>query len=205
MNSEVVRIFDDQMKCIGQKTREQVHRDGVWHETFHCWFTLLEGSEHYILLQKRAEVKKDYPGLLDITSAGHLMADERVHDGTREIEEELGVSIPFEELIPLGIIKGEIKQDNMWDREYCHVYMYNCDQMPAFILQKEEVDAIYKIRLQDGVDLFTDNKAKIEAVEVYPGQQKKRVDKTDFVDQVDYYTDVFERIQDEVEKEQNKD
>ncbi|WHY72790.1 NUDIX hydrolase [Fictibacillus enclensis] len=198
MSSEVVRIFDDQMKCVGQKTREDVHRDGVWHETFHCWFTLLEGSERYILLQKRAEVKKDYPNLLDITSAGHLMADERVHDGTREIEEELGVSVSFEELIPLGIIKTEIKQDAMWDREFCHVYLYNCDRMPAFTIQKEEVDAIYKIRLQDGVNLFSGNKTEIEAVEVYPVQQKKRVNKTDFVDQVDYYTDVFERIQETV-------
>ncbi|MDN4525170.1 NUDIX hydrolase [Fictibacillus fluitans] len=198
MNSEVVRIFDEQMKCIGQKTREDVHRDGVWHETFHCWFTLLEGSERYILLQKRAEVKKDYPCLLDITSAGHLMADERVHDGTREIEEELGVSVTFEELIPLSIIKTEIKQDTMWDREFCHVFLYPCDQLPAFSLQKEEVDAIYKIKLQDGIDLFKGKAQDIEVLEVHPGQQTKRVNKADFVDQVDYYRDVFERIQETV-------
>ncbi|HET7579244.1 MAG TPA: NUDIX hydrolase, partial [Bacillales bacterium] len=72
MSSEMLNVLDEDMNRIGQKSRDEVHAAGDWHETFHCWFIRVENGERYILLQKRAEVKKDYPGLLDITSAGHL-------------------------------------------------------------------------------------------------------------------------------------
>jgi hypothetical protein len=62
METEQLKIFDENRNPIGVASREDVHRLGYWHETFHCWF-------------------------VDITAAGHLMADESVEDGVREIKE----------------------------------------------------------------------------------------------------------------------
>ncbi|MCQ6268541.1 NUDIX domain-containing protein [Fictibacillus sp. WQ 8-8] len=199
MDSEIVRIFDQNMKCIGKKTRGEVHISGDWHETFHCWFTIVEKNECYVLFQKRAEVKKDYPGLLDITSAGHLLAEEDVREGTREVEEELGVSIEFEDLISLGIIKGEIKLDQIWDREICHVFLYECRLLPEFKLQEDEVDSLYKIRLDDVMNLFEGTVTEITATEISK-QNSKIVNKASFVGLDSYYVNVFDRIKKRLNK-----
>ncbi|MEK4700857.1 hypothetical protein MKX47_14755 [Solibacillus sp. FSL R7-0668] len=50
----------------------------------------------------RSKLKKDYPNQFDITAAGYLLATETVLDGVRELYEELGINIAFEELKALG-------------------------------------------------------------------------------------------------------
>ena len=68
--------------------REEIHRLGYWHETFHCWFVKKVHNEWMIYFQLRSKEKADYPLLLDITAAGHLLAGETINDGIREIDEE---------------------------------------------------------------------------------------------------------------------
>lgn len=97
--SERLKIFDEDRFQIGIATRDEVHRFGFWHETFHCWFVSEEAGTYYIYLQLRSATKKDYPNLLDITAAGHLLADETVQDGIREIKEEIGIDLTIEDLI----------------------------------------------------------------------------------------------------------
>ncbi|RDU38008.1 NUDIX hydrolase [Neobacillus piezotolerans] len=189
MTTEIIRIFDGDMNCIGEKAREEVHRTGDWHETFHCWFSLGED----ILVQKRSKTKKDYPGLFDITSAGHLMADETIQDGVRELEEELGVKLQYNDLISLGIIKEEIKLETIYDREFCHVFLYECGEMPTFTLQEEEVESIHKIRLEDALNLFNGVSQTIEVTPV-DGGASQNVSKDSFVGHDGYYIEVFKRI-----------
>ncbi|WP_310793579.1 NUDIX hydrolase [Salipaludibacillus neizhouensis] len=101
---EKLKIFDDNRNQIGIASRSDVHRVGYWHEVFHCWFVCNIQGTDYIYLQLRSNKKKDYPNLLDITAAGHLLADETVKDGVREIKEEIGIDVAFEELKQLGVI-----------------------------------------------------------------------------------------------------
>lgn len=93
MESERIRVFDADRNPIGIASREEVHRIGYWHEVFHCWIISDEAGVSYIYLQLRSEKKKDYPGLFDITAAGHLLANETIRDGVREIKEEIGISL----------------------------------------------------------------------------------------------------------------
>ena len=190
MAAEILRIFDDNMVCIGQKPREEVHKSGDWHETFHCWFTV--GDE--LLLQKRSPNKKDYPGLFDITSAGHLTAAETIEDGIREVEEELGVKVEFKDLIPLGILKEEIILENMCDREFCHVFLYECEAMPTFILQKEEVESMYKVKLEDAIKLFGGAVLEVELTMVDRSGEKHLVGVDAFVGHGSYYQKELGRI-----------
>ena len=60
----------------------------------------------YLLLQRRAATKDTWPGYLDVTAAGHLASGEETVDGLQEVEEELGLWIEPERLVPLGTQGG---------------------------------------------------------------------------------------------------
>ncbi|KAL1063420.1 hypothetical protein V6Z11_D13G141400 [Gossypium hirsutum] len=49
-----------------------VHRDGDYHKAVHVW-NFAERTQE-LLLQKRADCKDSWPGLWDISSAGHISA-----------------------------------------------------------------------------------------------------------------------------------
>ncbi|XP_052478130.1 nudix hydrolase 3 isoform X6 [Gossypium raimondii] len=54
------------------KPRGDVHRDGDYHKAVHVW--IFAESTQELLLQKRADCKDSWPGLWDISSAGHISA-----------------------------------------------------------------------------------------------------------------------------------
>ncbi len=148
METEIVTIFDEDMQKIGVKMRKEAHAQGYWHETFHCWFTREDAGKTYLLFQRRALQKKDFPGKLDITAAGHLLAGEQVVDGIREITEELGVALSYEDLQSVGIVKEQIILNDFIDKEFCHVYTYKyAGTIDSFVLQAREVAGILQIEI----------------------------------------------------------
>jgi isopentenyldiphosphate isomerase len=154
METEQLKIFDENRNPIGVASREDVHKLGYWHETFHCWFVRKEQERDYLYLQLRSKTKKDYPNLLDITAAGHLMADESVEDGVREIKEEVGIDIHFQDLIPLGIIDYCVKEEDFIDKEFAHTFLYKSEKsFDDFILQ-DEVAGIVKVDLNEFAELW---------------------------------------------------
>jgi hypothetical protein len=52
--------------------RHLVHADGDYHRAVHVWIYVESTGE--LLLQKRADRKDSWPGLWDISSAGHISA-----------------------------------------------------------------------------------------------------------------------------------
>ncbi len=152
MDTEVLKIFDEQGAQIGTATRKDAHEKGLWHETFHVY--VINGNDIY--LQKRSSVKKDFPQLFDITAAGHLLAQETVQDGVREIEEEIGITVKFEELAYLGKIQNIIHTDKMIDKEFSHVFLYECEKaMESFILQPEEVGGMARVSIDDFIRFYS--------------------------------------------------
>ncbi|MFJ5772189.1 NUDIX domain-containing protein [Psychrobacillus sp. NPDC093180] len=194
MEEELLRIFDSNRNAIGTAPRHEVHRLGHWHETFHCWFISREEEIDYIYLQIRSESKKDYPGLLDITAAGHLLATETVHDGVREVKEELGIDISFEELAPLGIIDYSVTTGELIDQELANVFVYNgALSFDDFILQAEEVSGVVRAKFEQFSKLWLGEveEIRVEGFEINKtGERvsfKKVVTKHDFVLHEQYY------------------
>lgn len=157
IDQEMLKIFDNDKNHIGIATREEVHRLGHWHEAFHCWFiSKEEGDKYYIYLQLRSSKKKDYPNLLDITAAGHLLAHETILDGVREIKEEIGIEVLPNQLELLGSIDYCVEKENLIDREIAHTYLYIYDQtLSDFVLQEEEVAGIFKTDFNEFYKLWT--------------------------------------------------
>ncbi|WP_139488556.1 NUDIX hydrolase [Brevibacillus dissolubilis] len=148
METETLTIFDHQHQPIGVASRGEVHRVGHWHETFQCWLTGQENGVDMIYFQIRSAGKKDYPNLLDITAAGHLLSDETVQDGVREVQEELGIDVSFDELVSLGVIENCLRREGFIDNEFSHVFLYpskNAFEDFSFKLQKEEVSGMVRV------------------------------------------------------------
>lgn len=180
MEDELIKIFDRDRHPIGVTTREEIHKQGYWHETFHCWFVSEEAGNRYIFLQKRSHLKKDYPNLLDITAAGHLLAEETIYDGVREIKEELGIEVEFADLVPLGVVNYSVTRDLLIDNEFAHVFLYNSQlDFNEFILQEEEVSGIFKAKLTDFTKLLLGEVSSIsvEGFEVNQLGKKERINK----------------------------
>ena len=158
---EIFKIFDEHYNVVGLAPREEVHRLGLWHETFHCW--LVDQTNQTIYMQLRSENKKDYPGLFDITAAGHLLHTENETDGVRELGEELGIKANFEDLTKLSTCKCSIVNDKIKDHEFAHVFAYISKKgYPDFSLQKEEVAGIVHCSVDDFEDLWLGKKGQIE-------------------------------------------
>lgn len=149
--AEMLDIYDERMNRIGTAARSEAHAQGLWHQTFQCWVLTSEGGVPALLFQQRHPDKDTFPGLLDISSAGHLLAGETPENGVRELEEELGLQVSFEELIPCGVFPEEdmIAADCI-DREFCHVYLYRCNQpVLDYRVQPDEVTGLFRATVDD--------------------------------------------------------
>jgi isopentenyldiphosphate isomerase len=202
MKQEYFDIYNENMEPIGTELRSQVHKNGYWHKSFQCWFVFKEGSEEYILFQKRHTDKDTYHNLLDITAAGHLSAGETVEDASRELQEELGIAVDFKELIPVGVIREEKIEASFIDREFGNVFLYNCSiPMEDFKLQEDEVVGMFRAKLKDAVELFN-NKVQHIILEGYEinalGNKqhiKLRVSLKDFVPHdLSYYNKILQAV-----------
>ncbi|WP_068984932.1 NUDIX hydrolase [Lysinibacillus xylanilyticus] len=174
MEQEIVKVFNEQHEQIGTATRAEVHEKGLWHETFHCWLV----NEDYIYFQIRSAQKKDYPGLLDITAAGHLLAAETVESGIREVKEELGLDIHVHEVVKMGMTSCSIVSENMIDNEFCHVFTYPFKHdWDSFELQYEEVSGVVRAKLDEAEAFFLGGTAtlNIEGYEYFPDGKRVKI------------------------------
>jgi len=155
MKTELLDTFDEAMHHIGTATRDEAHQQGLWHQTVHCWIIRIEGEKKYILFQRRNKMVQQHPGMLDITAAGHMSAGEAVQHYTREIEEELGISVKPSELIPLGIRVYTSKTKEITNREFCHEFLLEKNiPLMSYTLQAEEVTELVAMELSDAFQLF---------------------------------------------------
>jgi isopentenyldiphosphate isomerase len=163
---EIFDVFDERMRKIGQASRKDVHAQGLWHQTFHCWVVnrAAEGGAS-LLLQLRHKDKDTFPGMLDISCAGHLLTGETVEDGVRELEEELGLTISFDELLYCGIVPQEtVVTPQLTDREFNHIFIYECEKaVEEYAFQLSEISGLFEVGLNEFKRLVYGGLESIEA------------------------------------------
>lgn len=208
MENEMLKIFDENKHQIGIATREEVHRLGHWHEAFHCWFVSREEEKDYIYLQLRSDMKKDYPSLLDITAAGHLLAQETVLDGIREIKEEIGIDVSINELESLGVINYCVVKENFIDKEIAYVFLYRYNNtFEEFTLQKEEVSGMLKTEFDDFYELWIGDleQISVKGFKIDSGGNRvlvnKIVERNQFVPhEISFYQSVVKLIKEKIQE-----
>lgn len=191
---EQVDYFDENYVRQGVTTRPEALEKGLWLHSFHCW--VVRPAARTLLVQRRSLLKSLFPGALDITAAGHLMAGETVADGIREVHEELGVSdIDFADLIPLGIKLDVARIGEKRTRHFAHVFLLPDDRpATAYRLQQEEVAGLVEIAIADGLALFSGQKETVPAMawDMSGAGKDVSLQACDFIPRLDpYYYKVF--------------
>jgi hypothetical protein len=157
--NELFDVYDGDGRPTGRvKRRADVHRDGDWHRSFHCWVTCLPPGGPgaappearaappgpLLILQRRGAEKDTWPGRLDVSAGGHYRAGETLADVVREVEEEIGRAARLEDLIPLGHrVAVSEPPDGTRDRELQDVFLWRTAlPLDAFRPRPVEVAAL---------------------------------------------------------------
>ena len=103
LKNEFLEILTPQGNKTGKiKLRDVIHQEGDWHGVFYLNIFSQDNGRLYLLLQKRKHDKKVCPNKLDSIVAGHYVVGEIIEGGVREVKEEIGLPVRFEDLTFLG-------------------------------------------------------------------------------------------------------
>ena len=185
---ELIDILDSKGNYTGEtKLKSYAHRMGLFHPTVHIWFYTASGE---LLIQQRGKNKEIHPLLWDVSVAGHAGAGESIEvSAVREVEEEIGLKIPANQLLKIGVFKSVQKHnDDLIDCEFHHTYIsiLNVD-LNELKKQKSEVEKLVLIDM---------NQFEKEVFE--NSQTGKYVPH-----QLSYYKTVIEAIKKAIDSKQN--
>ena len=140
---ELLDILTPDGKLTGKTAlKSEAHKNGWFHATVHIWLFTLEKK---ILLQKRALTKKVFPGIWDISVAGHIGAGEAILEGAkREVFEEIGLKLEDKDFLKIGTRIHQVTHENgIQDNEHHHVFVAELKvPIQELTIQIEEVDAV---------------------------------------------------------------
>ncbi len=129
----ILNIVNDNDEIIGEKTREEIHKEGWLHREVHVYFVTpaLE-----IIFQHRAKDKDIFPDLLDATVGGHVEIGQSYEEtALKEAEEETGLKIDLADLILVKKIKKRAldkstgKINNAFNARYLYIYRGNLSDL----------------------------------------------------------------------------
>lgn len=187
----------DVLDCTGRNTgetisRDEAHRTGAWHGAFHCLIIYEQAGRGYALFQKRSVLKRTAPGRFDVSVGGHYAAGEDAKvAGPREMKEELGLNVAFEDLVPLGKrISLYCFESGVREYEFQDVFLLIREMRPeALMMQKEEVDGVLEVEIEQGIELISGKRSVVECPLYKTGAsgEQVRVSAHDFVPSIDSY------------------
>ena len=176
---EYLDIYDELGNWIGQDSRENVHKKGLWHKTVHCWLYDKNGNVYF-------QVRKDR-GTFYTTASGHVQAGETVEEAfTREIKEEIGITILPKDTIYVDIVPfkmDKLKEDGTLfkDRAFANVYLSEFDDsIASFTLDLEELSGLAKLPTIDILNLFKGNVSSIKGTLITPYKSGNKEEEKEF-------------------------
>jgi len=175
---ELFDVCDSLGRSLGYaKRRAEVHRDGDWHRSLHCWVVGQRDGGPFILFQRRSGGKDTWPNKLDATVGGHVAAGETLSSALRETEEEIGITVDPRVLVPLGVrVSVNDVEPGVRDCELQHVFLYRLDApLSEFRPNAAEISALVAFPLAQAIDFFAGESATLSGKALlqpcdYPGE-----------------------------------
>ncbi|MDG1652403.1 MAG: isopentenyl-diphosphate Delta-isomerase [Flavobacteriaceae bacterium] len=135
MKEEKVILVDREDNPVGTLPKMEAHEKGVLHRAFSVFILNQKGE---LMLQQRALHKYHSPGLWTNTCCSHQReGEENLQAGTRRLEEEMGFSVPLEELFSF-IYKAPF-DNGLTEHELDHVMLGYYEGIPE--INSDEVNA----------------------------------------------------------------
>lgn len=194
---EQIDFFDNHFNHMGQTSIDEIHQQGLWHQTVACW--LYNPLKKIIYLQLRGPKNRVGANTFDASSSGHLSAGETKEDGFRELYEELGILARPQQADYLGYYLNVVHLPNYINNEFCHIYLIPTDKtVDDFVLQKGEVSNIFELKIEN-----TDDLLKGKEIEMISKNEKRNITirhMCAYRERLDngYYKKVFDRIKEKV-------
>jgi len=190
MTDELIDILDSKGNPTGSRLmKSEAHANGLWHYSVHVWIFNSRGE---VLLQKRAMSKDTFPGLWDISSAGHVSAGETPNEAAvRELGEELGIKAKTGDLKRAMVRELESEpRPGLHNNEHVHVYFLKFEgDAKSLKIQKKELEEVKFILLDEfEADLKDKEKKKAYAPNSRPH---------------DYFLEIIRAIRKELEAEKS--
>ena len=163
---EYIDIYDNNEKLLGYCKKEKAHELGYWHKVFGC--IIYNNKKNTVILQiKNPHHNKIHKKpLLEITAGGHLISGETLECGIREIKEETGLDIQYDELVFLEKRKCNInlrKNYKIKEFQYYYAVNKNIDIKSFKNFDKNEVLGFLEVKINALIDLIDKKKDFISA------------------------------------------
>ncbi len=127
-------------------TRGEVHKQGLWHRAI---IVAVVNDENRILIQKRAKTKEKFPGLWDLSTAGHVpFGQDSVSCAATEIMEELGYMLPkkvgVRDFRFMGSFRNQLPlSETFIENQFYDFFIYNLNvHLSDIHIQKDEVEEV---------------------------------------------------------------
>ena len=155
---ELIEIVDENGDFTGQiMDKEEAHDKNLLHNEVGIFIINDDGK---VLLQKRSANKRFAPNKWGLC-AGHVDAYETLEDAAiREIKEEVGLDVSYEELIPYGEREITISDSNS---HITYFYYVKCNKKEdEFIIQEEELSEVKWFNIDEIITMIKDEKTSFK-------------------------------------------
>ncbi|MEU4675134.1 NUDIX domain-containing protein [Amycolatopsis sp. NPDC023774] len=161
----LIDVFNDRYEPVGTEDKAAAHAKGLWHRTFSA--LAVNPATQRVILQKKAPGRYgfDRPDYADITVGGHYQAGETIPDGVREVQEELGLSVAYGDLHPIGLRQTAVTlAPDYIEREFQHWHLIPLAvALEDIPLADAEVSGLVDIALDDAIRLADGNTDTVPA------------------------------------------
>lgn len=127
-------------------SRKEVHTAGLWHRAI---IVAIVNDENKILIQKRSKSKEKFPGLWDLSTAGHVpFGQDSVSCAATEMMEEIGYMLPkkvgVRDFRFMGSFRNQLSlSDKFIENQFYDFFIYNLNvPLDEIHVQKEEVEEV---------------------------------------------------------------
>jgi 8-oxo-dGTP pyrophosphatase MutT (NUDIX family) len=147
-SSELLRVYDSDGRFLDRlESREICHQFGFWHCAAAVFVYCVDhNNKTFVLVQRRSQSKRQWPGMADIVSAGGQVVgcSTPLQTAIDELRTELGISLKESDLLQIGFRKSTDTEGGMDNRHFNYYYAakLNDIDLDQFALQEGEVESV---------------------------------------------------------------
>lgn len=164
-NQEFIDIYNEKEEYIGYCEKDKAHQVGLWHRTFNCLVINPRKKTVFFQYKNMEHNGINKNKLLEITVGGHLQSGESISDGIREIKEEMGINIYFNQLIDMDFRKCNKRLNEEYiikEFQYYYLLLKNIRIEEITNYDIKEVFGYVELKIEDAISLL---EKKIDVIE----------------------------------------